>query len=381
MVQIAVTEAPVERPVSTLAKLPDTCLDSVREIANQQLIPIVHAIDADGLYPESVMRALGSAGAFASHVRASDTDVPDLWTSIEAMSIAGELCLSTSFCIWCQDALAWYIHCSDNSALKADLGQRIAAGNALGGTALSNPMKNFYGIERMRLKGRRVAGGYEVKGLLPWVSNLGPDHYFGAIFELEDDPTRRVMAVIHCAGPGVKITQNDDFVALDGTRTYAIQMRDAFIEDAMILADPIDGYLQKIRSGFILLQSGMAFGLIRGCIALIRQVEGSLGHVNCYLEKQAADFELELTQLEKTVAELCKTPFSTDADYFRRVVAARLAAGEASVQAAHFAMLHQGARGYVAQGEAQRRLREAYFVAIVTPATKQLRKMLAEMGE
>ena len=27
---------------------------------------------------------------------------------------------------------------------------------------------------------------------------------------------------------------------------------------------------------------------------------------------------------------------------------------------------------------AQRRLREAYFVAIVTPATKQLRKMLAD---
>jgi hypothetical protein len=29
---------------------------------------------------------------------------------------------------------------------------------------------------------------------------------------------------------------------------------------------------------------------------------------------------------------------------------------------------------------AQRRMREAYFVGIVTPATKQLRKMLAEMA-
>ncbi len=40
--------------------------------------------------------------------------------------------------------------------------------------------------------------------------------------------------------------------------------------------------------------------------------------------------------------------------------------------------LHQGARGYVSTGAAQRRLREAYFVAIVTPATKHLRKMLAD---
>ena len=52
--------------------------------------------------------------------------------------------------------------------------------------------------------------------------------------------------------------------------------------------------------------------------------------------------------------------------------------GDASVAAAHAAMLHCGARGYLKSHRAQRRLREAYFVAIVTPATKQLRKMLAE---
>ena len=62
------------------------------------------------------------------------------------------------------------------------------------------------------------------------------------------------------------------------------------------------------------------------------------------------------------------------------MIEARLAAGEASVTAAHAAMLHCGARGYVANATAQRRLREAYFVAIVTPATKQFSKMLADMA-
>jgi len=359
----------------------ETSLDDVRAVVNAELLPMVGAIDTEGTYPESVMRALGGVGAYAAHVRDMSSTTPDLWGAIQAMSIAGEHCLSTSFCMWCQDALAWYIHASDNEALKADLGQRVARGEALGGTALSNPMKAFYGIERIRLKGRRVNGGYEVKGLLPWVSNLGTDHYFGAIFEVEGDHESRVMAVIDCANPGVKITQNDNFVALDGTRTYAVQIRDAFIPDEMVLADPIDGYLQRIRAGFILLQAGMAFGLIRGCIKLMQQVKGSLGHVNQYIEKQPEDFEAELAGLEALVEELCTTPFSHDPIYFRRVVEARLAAGEASVQAAHYAMLHQGARGYVAQGAAQRRLREAYFVAIVTPATKQLRKMLAEMDE
>ncbi len=263
--------------------------------------------------------------------------------------------------------------------MKASLGPRVTRGEVLGGTALSNPMKAFAGIERIRLKARRVEGGYRVKGVLPWVSNLGPDHHFGAIFELEDQPDTRVMAIIDCASEGVKIVQNETFVALDGTRTYCVQVRDAFIPDACVLAGPADAYVERIRAGFILLQAGMAFGLIRDCIGLMRQERPSLGHVNKYIEKQPEDFEATLAALQAEVWTLCETPFDTGSGYFRRVIEARLAAGEAAVQAAHYAMLHQGAKGYTSSGVAQRRLREAYFVAIVTPATKQLRKMLAEM--
>ena len=39
-------------------------------------------------------------------------------------------------------------------------------------------MKAMGEIEPMRLKGERVEGGYKVKGILPWVSNLVPDGFF-----------------------------------------------------------------------------------------------------------------------------------------------------------------------------------------------------------
>ena len=86
-----------------------------------------------------------------------------------------------------------------------------------------------------------------------------------------------------------------------------------------------------------------------------------------------------LDELEAEIMELAKTPYDTSIAYFRRVITARLRGGEASTEAAHFAMLHCGARGFVSQGTAQRRLRESYFIAVVTPATKQLRKMLADL--
>lgn len=343
----------------------------VAAIADGELCGMVREIDG-GLYPEATLRALGEAGAFGSHI-----DGADLGPAIQAMAKAGEHCTSTAFCMWCQNALAWYIYASENEALQTGIGPKVASGEILGGTGLSNPMKTFFGIETMRLKGvSDGAGGYRVTGALPWVSNLQADGYFGIVFEAEDGP---VMAVAEAAAEGVKLTLDHDFVAMGGTATQAVQFRDVAIPAGQILGDPAKPYVKRIRAGFVLMQTGMAIGMIRSAIALMEQVKRPLGHVNQFLEKQPEDFAAELEALEAEIMELAKTPYDPSNGYFRRVVEARLKGGEASVEAAHYAMLHCGARGYVGGGAAQRRLREAYFIAIVTPATKQLRKMLAEL--
>ncbi|WP_095590200.1 acyl-CoA dehydrogenase family protein [Actibacterium ureilyticum] len=361
---------------ATLDRLPtETMLDDVAAIAAGQLAPRVRDIDG-GAYPEDIMRALGAAGAYGAHVGPE----PRLADTIEAISTVAEHCISTAFCMWCQNALGWYIASSDTPHLAGLAGQ-VASGAVLGGTGLSNPMKTFFGIEKMRLRGTRVDGGYTVKGALPWVSNVGEDGYFGIVFDTGTDAPRPVMAVAACAQDGVKTVLDHAFVAMGGTATRAVQFRDAFIPDEMVLADPIDGYLQRIRPGFVLMQCGMAIGMIRSSIALMRQVQGPLGHVNKYLEEQPEEFEAILTRAEAELADLARTPYDTSIPYFRRVVSLRLAGGEAAMKAAHAAMLHQGARGYVSSGAAQRRLREAYFIGIVTPATKQLRKMLAELPQ
>jgi len=361
-------------PATAVLDAPSTMLTDVAAIAKTDLCPRVREID-EGAYPEDIMRSVGAAGAYGAHLGGGMVTLND---TIEAISTVAEQCISTAFCMWCQNALGWYIASSDNESL-ADLAPKVGSGEALGGTGLSNPMKTFFGIEKMRLKGTRVDGGYLVKGALPWVSNVGEDGFFGLVFETMDDTPKRIMAVADCAQEGVKTVLDHEFMAMGGTATRAVQFRDAFIPDKMILADPIDGYLQKIRPGFVLMQCGMAIGMIRSSIALMRQVEGQLGHVNKYLEEQPEAFEQTLAETEAELAQLALTPYDTSIGYFRRVVALRLKGGEMAMKAAHAAMLHQGARGYVSNGAAQRRLREAYFIGIVTPATKQLRTMLHDL--
>jgi alkylation response protein AidB-like acyl-CoA dehydrogenase len=246
-------------------------------------------------------------------------------------------------------------------------------------------MKSFFGIEKLKLKGRKVEGGYVVRGALPWVSNLGPDHFFGTIFEREDAAggTAKggpdiVMFLADCSNPAITLQPCKPFLAMDGTGTYGVQFRDVFVPDEFILAEPAGPFVKRIRAGFILLQAGMALGLIKDCIAIMNEVTAPLGHINRYLPQQPTDFRELAAELEAETMQLARDPFNPDDVYWRRVVALRLRAGDASVAAAHAAMLHCGARGYLKSHRAQRRLREAYFVAIVTPATKQLRKMLAD---
>lgn len=357
----------------------DELLSAVRDISEGELKPIVDDIDRKGVYPDAVMKKLGEAGAYSQHLDI-ETGVPDLGLAIDAMSVAGEYCLSTSFCIWCHDTLAWYIANSDNEALKAKLLSGVATGKVLGGTGLSNPMKTIFGIEKMKLRGRRVEGGYLVTGTLPWVSNLGDDRYFGTICVDEDDSTLLRMICVDCSDDNVTLRQNMHFTALEGTRTFAIRLKDHFVPDELVIAHDAKPFVKKVRAGFILLQSGMAFGLIQDCIAMMHDMRRTHEHINKFLPEQPEDFEEELAALRAEVSDLCKTPYDSTDAYFIKVIRARLAASELSLKASQAAMLHHGARGYLEDAGAQRRLRESYFVAIVTPATKQLRKMLHDLG-
>lgn len=362
--------------VETVDQPAPSISDEVARIARRELAPLASAIDDGSVYPADVLRSLGEVGAWSSHVPQEGS--ADLRCAIQSIAALGEICGATAFMAWCQNTLVWYAANSCNHKLAARFGDGFSSGRVLGGTGLSNPMKTFFGIEKFKLRGRKVEGGYIVRGALPWVSNLGHDHFFGTIFEREDEPGGIVMFLADCTDPAITLQPCKPFLAMDGTGTFAVQFRDVFVPDELILAEQAAPFVKKIRAGFVLLQTGMALGLIRDCINIMDEAGPQLGHVNRHLPQQPAQFRELYAEFEKEGMALAADPYNTDDSYWRRVVALRLRMGDAAVAAAHAAMLHCGARGYLKSHRAQRRLREAYFVAIVTPATKQLRKMLAE---
>lgn len=370
----------LQAPAPVVAALPKRgALARVRDIVATELRPLAARIDQEGLYPSAFLAQLGKAGAFAQHHAGfGETADIDLGLAIRAMSAVSEACLSTAFCVWCHDAFGWYLQNSENPGLRARLQADAATGAVFGGTGLSNPMKALSGIEPMRLRGERVAGGYVVEGVLPWVSNLQEGHFFGFCFE--GPKGERVAAVARLGAKGVGSRKGAQFIALEGTATCAVAFRKAFVADEDVLSDALPRFAKRIKPGFLLLQTGMAAGLLRNCAELMRDLPARVREVNAFLPLGPDAVEASLDALEQEIMTLAATPFEEDEDYLRRVLEARLQGSTLALDATQALMLHAGARAYLRNSLYSRRLREAYFIAIVTPATKHLRKDLAAIA-
>lgn len=359
----------------------ETLAHTLYGLAQQHLQPEVVDIDVKGLYPESFLRRAGAAGLFAAHVPkamgGSGLGLDGLVQSIEAVA---RVCGATGFLMWCQSALTWYLVHTTNNALRERLLPAVSSGQTLGGTGLSNLMKSCSGIEDLRLTGRRVDGGYAVSGALPWVSNLGPEHWFGVGIRVENGGT--AIAAIHGSQPGLTLIHGAHFTALEGTRTLACQFRDVFVPDAQLLAEPgdFDSFVARIKPGFIIAQCGMALGVIRDCVDIMRQADATHAHVNQFLDTQAEEIAGELAQARASILDLAAR-ITAGPPHFKlgEVLQARVDASTLALRASTAAMLHAGAKGYLLRHPAQRRVREALFVAIVTPAIKHLRKELAAL--
>jgi alkylation response protein AidB-like acyl-CoA dehydrogenase len=356
-------------------------LQAVRAIAAGPLAELADDIDRKGVYPRAILKRLGESGALAAHL---DIDgEADYGAAIQAIAEVSRVCGATGFMMWCHAVCGLYMEQSGNPALMGLRLHEHAFGATLGGTGMSNPMKTFAGIETMLLKARRVGDHWLVDGTLPWVSNLGPDHSFGAVASVPadgDEPAREIMFMVRCDGPGVELRNCPSFSAMEGTNTWAVRLNGARIEADAMVADPVRPFIGRIRAAFVLLQCGMGLGVAQGAIDSMWEVERQLGHVNEFLDDRPDELQNELDALNERTMRLAATPYATDNEFVIDVLDARAHASEISLRAAQSALMHAGARGYLMSSPVQRRVRESHFVAIVTPALKHLRKEIARLS-
>lgn len=356
-------------------------IEAIAGQAKAELSPLVGAIDQEGLYPADYLRSLGALGGFGAHIPRDYGGLGlGLATQIEIITQVGRECGATAFLAWCQSSCALYLQLSPNDAVRERYLKSVAQGTLLAGTGMSNAVKHLAGIERIHLTARRDSDGYTVSGSLPWVSNVGAEHMAIVAAAVEDGGY--VMFAVHGQAAGLSLHSCPEFSALEGTQTLNLRFKNVRIPADDVLAHPSQfaKYIARIKPGFVLNQTGMGFGVIEGSLKTIRESNVSTSHVNIFLDDQGPELAAELGALKIQAASLAQQAQNGDAAILD-VLKLRACTSELTLKAANSAILHAGAKGYLMRHAAQRHLREAVFVAIVTPALKHLRKEIHDIEQ
>ena len=381
---------PEEKTVVGRKKPFDGVLSGLREAIAEDLEPNMREIDVEGVYPEAFMRRMGAVGGFrqgtATELGGTGRGIGH---TIRLMEEVSKTCLSTGFCVWCQTVCAWYVQNSDNAYLKENALPDIISGNVRAGTGLSNPMKHLSGIERIKISAARRPDGFVLNGAIPWVSNVDDgDQFFAAVAGVEGEGGYAMM-VVPSGTEGVKKRNGGEFIALEGSSTWGWRFKDAFIPEEYVLADPASPYIQRIRPGFVLTQGGIGLGLVGGCLDLMRRANGRAdtkkSGVNGFLDDGVEELEADLEAARRKTYALAEEIGCDGEDprsgVFEEAIECRILASELSLRASRSTMLHMGATGYLKNGATERKLRESYFVAVVTPALKHLKKLRYDLQQ
>lgn len=349
-------------------------LQAIADHAKKTLKPLVPQIDQEGLYPKQYLHELGALGGFSALATESEGGLGyGLDTQIEVIRQVGKECGATAFSVWCQSACAWYLHKTPREPVRQKYLTDILQGKILAGTGMSNTIKHLSKIEKHLLQAEKTDNGYIVNGALPWVSNIGEDHVWAATAQIS--PTEFIMFIVDGQRVGVSLRNCPEFCALEGTNTFSVRFENVHIQEDDLLADASEfaNYIQSIKPGFILLQVGIGAGVIDGCIQIMKESNLITEHVNQYLDIREIDAEETLNELMMRTQKLAQQVDNNTATILP-ILKLRLEAAEATLAIAQSAALHAGAKGYLMRHAAQRRNREALFVAIVTPAIKHLRQ-------
>ena len=355
-----------------------TLLNAVDAQATQELAPLVSAID-EGQYPETYLRNLGALGGFSSSVPAHlGGQGLDLSTQVKITTRVSRECGSTAFMVWCQSTCAWYLLNASNPEVRERYLAQVARGELLAGTGMSNTVKHLAGIEKINLRAIRTENGYDISGSLPWVSNIGEDHLAIVAAHVEDEGY--LMFAVRGNAPGLTLRRCLPFAGMEGTQTLTVRFEKVAVPNDDVIAHPsqFKAYIQRIKPGFVLGQTGMGLGIIEASIASIKASNKTHSHINVFLDDQADDLDAEFQALKNNVEQLARLAQTGEAPLLD-VLKARLATSELALRATQSEMLHTGAKGYLMNHGSQRRQREAVFVAIVTPALKHLRKEINDL--
>lgn len=264
-------------------------MTTIETLIEQELNPYLIEIDNGQYYAQPFIQHLFENGHFSKD---------NLKQNAQVVEKVAYSCLTTAFCLWCQLAFSTYLKQAQQAALHEDLQQQILSGQALGATGLSNPMKSFNALETFNLTHYYEGDQLIVNGKLPAVSNIGYDHYFGAISQ-NTKTNELVMFILQANTDGLTLEEKTNFFGVNGSATYSIIFDNVAVPESQIITKDAEKFAATIRPQFVALQIPIALGSIQSSLDLIDQFSNAQNGINAYLEYDVKNYKKQFETLRE----------------------------------------------------------------------------------
>lgn len=301
----------------------------------------------------------------------------DVRDGVEAIAQVASHSLTAAFVFWGQRAFVEYLLHSDNAGLRQRLLPGLLSGETAGATGLSNAMKFLSGLEQLGIVAQPRAGGWQLSGRLPWVTNLRKSGFVVAAAVDLPGAAPLVVALPHDL-PGLERSDDLALLGLQSSNTAALGLTDALLGEQWLIAEDARDYLPRARPSFLGLQCGMSIGLARRSLAEAEALlDGGrsvlLGDWQRLRERLAGFEQALLAGLDE--GRFASAPVA--------LFELRIGLAQVVAEALQLELQASGGKAYLqAHGAGfARRLRESAFVPVVTPSLVQLRSELLKHGE
>ncbi|WP_231910052.1 acyl-CoA dehydrogenase family protein [Staphylococcus simiae] len=341
---------------------------TLNTLITEQLAPHVIDIDEGTYYAQPFIQQLFAQGYFKEQ---------DIVGNAEVIEQVSETCLTTGFCLWCQLAFSTYLQYAPQTTLFKTLQQQLLSGEILGATGLSNPMKSFNDLEQFNLEHHYVNGQLVVSGVMPAVSNIQQDHYFGAISKAKDTD-ELVMFIVRANQEHITLVEKSNFLGVNGSATYQINLDHVTIPKDQIVTKDAKTFASAIRPQFVALQIPIALGSIRSSLDLIHQFAHTQNGINQYLEYDIDFYEEKHRRLKDSFYDVIKAGQLDE--QFSELIHLKKEAGYLLLDVNQASMVNGGARAYSPRAPQARKLKEGFFFAALTPTLRHLGKLQEEIA-
>lgn len=185
-----------------------------------------------------------------------------------------QACLTTTFVLTQRTGACNRIATSDNIGLREQLLPQLARGDLFATVGISHLTTSRQHVARPVLRAYPTDDGYLLDGFSPWVTGANRADYVtvGAVVMDGQQPTsRQLLAAVPTDRQGVSAPEGTRLVALTSSQTGRFELAEVRIEDALVLAGPIENVMSQGSGGTTggLQTSTLALGLSRAAAALL----------------------------------------------------------------------------------------------------------------